>query len=106
MAQIYGRKQARLFIREWIEFKKLDQRRVAERMDIKDGTVSKLINGHMQMTLTWLAGFADALDVEITDLFRDPNRPTQQDLLSGLNEEKRQQAEDYLKYLAATGTDS
>lgn len=75
-------------------------------MDCKEGTVSKLLNGRMKMTMEWLAGFAEALNVSIVDLYRDPNRPTQDELLSGLSPEKRQQAIDFIQYLSRTGTDS
>lgn len=105
MKRIGSKKPPRLFIREWIDHKRLDQKRIAERMDVQEGTVSKLLNGQMRMTMEWLSGFAEALDVEFMDLYRDPARPTQNELLSRLPPDKRRQAEDYIRYLASTGTD-
>jgi plasmid maintenance system antidote protein VapI len=67
----------RLYLEEWIAFKSLNQDVMAERMNCSPGTVSKLIAGKMKQNLEWLARFAHALgpDVEVTDLFRHPERP-------------------------------
>lgn len=79
----------RLYIREWIKEKNLTQKQVAERMECEEGTLSKLINGKMGRTDDWLASIAHALDIDVEHLFRDPKRPTQQDLLDGVSDEKR-----------------
>lgn len=39
-----------------------------------------------------LASLADALDCEITDLYRSPDRPTAEDLLRDLDDRARAQA--------------
>lgn len=82
----------RLFIREWMEHRHIDNERMAERMDCGPGTVSKLLNGKMKMTTEWMMGFADALDVAVPDLFRDPEQPTADDLLRNATPEQRVQA--------------
>lgn len=68
----------------------LNQSRLAERMDTTTGTISKLLatTGKYRMAMTdeWLVGFAEALDIEVVDLFRDPNRPTREELLEGLSD--------------------
>jgi transcriptional regulator with XRE-family HTH domain len=106
MVQRIGSKHpSRLFIREWIKKRGLDQKRVAERMECEPGTLSKLLNDKMEMTTAWLAGIADALDVSVPDLFRDPDMPTRDELLSmGTAEEFRQAIR--LVQLAKTGSDS
>ena len=82
---------SRLYIREWIADRDLEQKRVAERMGCEPGTVSRLLSGGMEMTTRWLASFADALDVSVTDLFRDPAAPTRDELqAAGTAEELRQ----------------
>jgi transcriptional regulator with XRE-family HTH domain len=81
---------AKLFIREWMarETPTLTQKRLAERMDCEPGTVSKLLNGQMEMTTGWLANFADALDLSVPDLFRNPDAPTRDELLRGYSNEE------------------
>lgn len=90
----------RLFIREWIEHRGLDQKRVAERMECEPGTVSKLISGKMKRTDEWLAAIAYALECDVPDLYRDPNAPTQEDLLRDLPPEDRERAIRILRALA------
>lgn len=92
----------RLYIREWILYKDLDQQRVAERMGCEPGTLSKLISGKMRRTDEWLARVAYALDIDVDQLFRDPHAPTQADLLRGQPPER--QAEIIRVIRAMTGT--
>ena len=87
--RIGPRKPPRIFIREWMRKKALTQTAVANLMECGTGTVSKLISGKMEMTTYWLAGFAEALQVDPPDLFRDPNTPTQLDLLRGVSPAKQ-----------------
>lgn len=82
IARIGTRHPSRLFLKEWISYRDLEQRHVAERMDIEPGTVSKLVNGKMRLTIEYLAGFADALDCSVSDLFRHPETPTRDELLA------------------------
>lgn len=104
-ARIGSRHPARLYLKEWIAYRDLEQRHVAERMDIEPGTVSKLINGRMRMTIEYLAGFADALDISVSDLFRHPDAPTRDELLAmGTPAELR--AAMHLVQMAKTGTNN
>lgn len=77
----------RHYIREWMRKRGLSQAKVADRMDTDQATVSKLLTGKLRISDIWLYGFAEALDVAVPDLFRDPKRPTQDELLAGLSEE-------------------
>ncbi len=102
--RIGSKHPTRLFIREWIKDAGLDQKRIAERMECEPGTVSKLLNGGMEMTTFWLASFADALDISVPQLFLDPKTPTRDELLAaGTAEELRQAIQ--LVRMARTGTD-
>jgi transcriptional regulator with XRE-family HTH domain len=109
--RIGPRKPTRLYIREWMQKKEptLDNERLAERMECSPGTVSKLLNGHMKMTTEWLEAFAAALNVEVPQLFHDPNRPTIDELLRGLPEGEEQRIIRYVEFLVdeakKTGTD-
>lgn len=103
-----GRKHpTRLYIREWMarETPTLTQKRLAERMECEPGTVSKLLSGQMEMTTSWLANFADALDLSVPDLFRDPTAPSPSELLKMATPEELRQAI-RLVQLAKTGTDN
>lgn len=99
--RIGPRKPPRIFVREWMKHRKVTQTTVAERMDCGTGTVSKLLSGKMEMTTYWLAGFAEALQVEPVDLFRDPNTPTQLDLLRGETPAKQAEIVRVIKALKA-----
>lgn len=96
---------ARLYIREWMaaQTPTLTQKGLAERMECEPGTISKLLNGKMNMTMEWLASFADALDRSVPDLFRDPTAPTRDELLSAGTPEELRQAIGLVK-MAKTGT--
>jgi transcriptional regulator with XRE-family HTH domain len=104
VTRIGPRRPFRLYIREWIEHKELEQKQVAERMGCEPGTLSKLISGKMRRTDEWLAAIAYALDIDVERLFQDPNLPTQEDLLRGLPEEKRKEVTRVIRVL--TGTDA
>lgn len=105
MDRIGKRHPTRLYIREWMahETPTLTQKRLAERMGCEPGTVSKLLSGQMEMTTSWLANFADALDLSVPDLFRDPKTPSQAELLAMASPEELRQAI-RLVQLAKTGT--
>tara|TARA_Y100000310_G_scaffold334257_1_gene413676 strand:- start:825 stop:1118 length:294 start_codon:yes stop_codon:yes gene_type:complete len=87
---------------KWIEHQNLDQKRVADRMDCEPGTLSKLISGKMRRTDKWLARIAYALDIDVDQLFRDPGRPTQEDLLRGQSPEKQAQIIAVIKALTGS----
>lgn len=96
---------SRVFIREWMEKKDIDGERLAERMDISPGTMSKLLNGRMKMTLEYLDGFADALGLDETALiFRHPDMPTRDELLAQASPEELRAAIHLIR-TAKTGTD-
>jgi transcriptional regulator with XRE-family HTH domain len=100
--RIGPRKPPRLYIREWMRTKKLTQTEMANRLDCSNGTVSKLVTGHMEMTVNWLQGFADAMQIDPVDLFRDPNTPTQFDLLRGETPTKQAEIVRVIKALKAS----
>lgn len=87
--RIGSRHPVRLHLKEWVKFRDLDQKRLAERMSCEPGTVSKLMSGKLKLSTEWLARFADALNTSVPDLFRDPRRPSPEDLLRGVTDEKR-----------------
>lgn len=104
ITRIGSRHPSQLFLREWLAKRGLEQRQVAERMNIEPGTVSKLLNGRMRLTLEYLAGFADALDLSIEDLFRHPDMPSRDELLA-MGSPAELRAAMQLVRMAKTGTD-
>lgn len=77
----------------------IDQVRAAAMLETSEGTMSKLLSGKMRMTDKWLAGFAHILECEVSDLFIDPKRPTQNELLAGLGPEDRNEVADFIAFL-------
>lgn len=106
VTRIGGRRPYRIYLAEWIESKGLTQDQMAARMDCSPGTVSKLVGNKMARTPEWLARFAYALgpDVEVHDLFRDPDRPSPGDLLRGMPDDEQDKIIRAIR--ALTGTDN
>lgn len=104
VTRIYPRRPPKLYISEWISYRGLNQEQVADRMDCAPGTMSKLVKGHMKATVEWLARIADALDIEVQDLFHDPRKPTQQDLLRDVPAAEQERIIKAIR--ALTGTDN
>lgn len=86
ITRIGRKKPVRLFIHEWMKHRDKTQVDIANRLEVgSTGTISKKLAKPEKMSVEWLAKFAWALDVEVEDLYRDPNRPTQEDLLRDLD---------------------
>ena len=77
----------------------LTNRKMAERMERAEGTVSKLLSAAdpvnsrgkrttQKITVEYLAEFADAMNLEVPQLFRDPKTPTRDELLKGYSDEE------------------
>lgn len=97
--RIGKREPPRLFIREWMKRLDINAKKLAERMDRAEGTVSKLLGAAdppqpgkkrktTKVTIEYLAEFAAALNVEVSQLFHDPERPTRDELLKGYSVEE------------------
>lgn len=81
--RIGRRRPARLYIAEWREDRGLTQEQLAGRLETSDVTISRWETGKRRPDLDAQAAIAEALDIEHADLFRDPARPTPNDLLRG-----------------------
>lgn len=71
-------------IREWMKHIGLNQKRLAERIGIEPGTLSKLLNGEMGMTTDYLDRIASSLGIPMARLFSSPGAP---DRAEGLSDE-------------------
>lgn len=83
----------------------MTQRRMAERMDTTEATISRLLSTKRKLSEEWLHRFSIALDCTIPELYVDPNRPDPAELLRHLNDDQKRQAVDFIKFLLRTGTD-
>lgn len=75
MEQLGSKKPTPLYVREWIIASGREQDEVAAEMGRAPPTLSKLLNGKMAMTTSYLAEIADALNVSVRDFFRHPDAP-------------------------------
>jgi transcriptional regulator with XRE-family HTH domain len=78
---------------------RITQRVMAEKLNCQEGTVSKLLNGKMEMTNTWLMAFSMVLGLQVPDLYRDPNDDDPAALFSDLSVDQRREAERFIRYL-------
>jgi len=83
MTRIGQRRPVKWYIKEWRVHKGLTLERMAERLETNKGQISKLERGDQRMNDSWIAGYAEALGIEPSQLLRDPEAPTINDLLSG-----------------------
>lgn len=81
-SDIGTKRPARLYIRQWLKQMRLDQKDVAELMGVEPGTLSKLLSGKMDMTTDYLGRIADALNLSVKQLFKDPAAPFSADDLT------------------------
>ena len=94
------RRPAHVYLREWLEYRGLNAEQLAGRLDTSKSVVSKLINGHQRYNQDWLEQIAYALDCEVPELYRPPNAPTANELLSKMPPEVQQTAINVLIDLA------
>jgi transcriptional regulator with XRE-family HTH domain len=81
MTRIGQARPIRWYLKEWRVHKGLTLERMAERLETNKGQVSKLERGEQRMNDSWLAGYAEALGIEPSQLLRDPEAPNLNDLL-------------------------
>lgn len=94
--RIGQRRPPRIYLREWMDKLEVNNKKLAERMDRAESTVSKLLAAadpdarerriKQKVTVEYLAEFAAALDVTVEQLFRHPNTPSRDELLRGYSD--------------------
>lgn len=94
------RRPARVYLREWLDYRNLTAEQLAGRLETSKSVVSKLENGKQRYNQDWLEAIAYALDCEVQDLFRPPDSPTANELLAKMPPETRQTALNVLADLA------
>lgn len=98
-ARIGPRRPRRTYLKEWREKKGLTQQQLADRLGVSDVTVHRWEKGIAKLSTPVMEAIAEALDIEPGDLYRDPARPTQDDLLRDLPPETVQEAIRFIDYL-------
>lgn len=82
-ARIGPKQLRRNYLRQWREKRALTQEQLAERLGTTKGQVSNWERAIRAMTYNVQAALAEALSIEPGDLFRDPERPSVDELLRG-----------------------
>jgi transcriptional regulator with XRE-family HTH domain len=95
-----GPKQPRRnFLAAWRKKRGLTQEQLAERVSTYKGQISNYESGTRKMGFEVQAALAEALDIEPTDLFRDPERPSADELLRDADPQVFNEAIEIIKVL-------
>ena len=89
----------RWYVREWREKRGLTQDALASRLETDKSVISQLENGKRRMNDGWIAVFSFAFGIEPSDLLRDPNAPTLEELLSNASPADRLMVVEFIKRL-------
>lgn len=98
-ARIGPKRSRRIFLAKWREHRGLTQEQLAGRLDVTAMTVSRWERGETKLNTDVLSAVADALDIEPGDIYRDPDRPTQEDLLREVPPEMVEKVREYIDLL-------
>lgn len=104
--RIGQRKPRRIYLAEWREHRGLTQKQLGERLDPPktDMAVSRWERGERRLNTGTIDQVCYALDIEPMDLYRDPKRPSADELLRGLPEAAQRQAIAVIEAIKKTGT--
>lgn len=95
-----GPKQPRRnFLAKWREKRGLTQEQLADRIGTYKGQVSNWENARRHMSAQVQAALAEALDIEPGDLWRDPDRPSADELLRGVAPDVHEKAIEMIRVL-------
>lgn len=99
--RIYAWRPPTIYIEEWMKtVPGLDRKRLADRMGVSPGTVTKKLQDPAKIDGEWLARFAQALGLsDPTELYRNPEAPTPADLLRGLSEDEKREIITFADYV-------
>lgn len=92
VTRIGPKKPAQLYISEWRLKKNLSQEQLAARVGTTKSSISRWETAERDITLGALGAIAEALGCEVTDLYRDPDRPTPEALFRDMDEATKRQA--------------
>jgi transcriptional regulator with XRE-family HTH domain len=104
VTRIGPKKPTKIFISYWRDHRKLSQQQLANRIGTTKGSISRWENEERDLTLGVLGAIAEALNVDVMDLYRDPAQPSADALLRNVDDTTRRQAFRLIEALK-TGTD-
>jgi transcriptional regulator with XRE-family HTH domain len=96
------RQRLRHFIKEWRDYRQLTQEQVADRIGVSATTFGRIEGNKIPYNQDFLELAADALRCEPWDLLhRDPNKEGDVvDLMRHLSDRQREEAAEYIRFLA------
>jgi transcriptional regulator with XRE-family HTH domain len=97
VTRIGPKKPFRHFLRAWRKAKGLTQETLAERLGTSKGQISNWETYKKDMTANVVAALAEALGIEPSDIFRDPDMPSIDTLLGTATPEQRRLAVEMVK---------
>lgn len=88
----FPRRESKIYVKEWIAFRKTTAEKLAAEIGTSKGQMSKLISGTQRYNRDWLERLAYTLDCEVRSLFRNPYESSADELLEKLSSEDRKTA--------------
>lgn len=89
IARIGPKKPIRFYLAEWRTKRHLTQEQLAERVGTTKATISRWENQERDVGGRVLAALADALNLEVPDLYRDPEMPSADALMRNARQEDK-----------------
>jgi transcriptional regulator with XRE-family HTH domain len=100
VARIHSHRRGYLFLKEWMEHRRLSDERLAGRLDVARETVTRWRNQQHRLNPDKIARLASALDIDPTELWRSPAGPPSIDaMVRDVPEDVRSTAVDIVRTL-------
>lgn len=101
VTRIGPKKPRRNFLAKWRAKRELTQEQLADRVGTYKAQISNWEGGKRALTFDVQSALAEALDIEPQDLFRDPDRPSADELLRDASPQVLSEAIEIIKVLVA-----
>lgn len=105
IARIRSSKPVRHYLKEWRIKSGKTQQQLADLLDTDKGQISNWESYKRGMTMEVQAALAFALGIEPEALYRDPERPSADELLKFATPEKQREVFRVIRVMLGTGTD-
>lgn len=99
VTRIGPKQPRRSYLAKWREKKGLTQEQLADRIGTYKGQISNWESGRRSISAHVQAALAEALGIDPGDLWRDPDRPSADELLRGVPPEVHTQAIEMIRIL-------
>lgn len=88
----FPRRESKIYVKEWIAFRKTTAEKLAAEIGTSKGQMSKLVSGVQRYNRDWLERIAYILECDVRSLFRNPYVPSADELLDKLLPDDRKTA--------------